>query len=84
MTVATLLTLTIVIFLHLNTPGDACVSCADVQHLDWPLLVGSLSAVLLFLCSVVLVVVLTHRKGISHMNLLFFTNIHSEMISVFF
>ncbi|XP_008315781.2 uncharacterized protein LOC103384157 isoform X1 [Cynoglossus semilaevis] len=34
----------------------------DVQHLDWPLLVGSLSAVLLFLCSVVLVVVLTHRK----------------------
>lgn len=35
---------------------------------DWPLVLGSFSAVVLFLCSVVLVVVVAHRKGISHMH----------------
>lgn len=42
---------------------------ADVSGVDWPLILGSFSAVVLFLCSVALVAVVAHRKGISHMNL---------------
>lgn len=37
---------------------------ADVSGIDWPLVLGSCSAVVLLLCSVAVVAVVAHRKGI--------------------
>lgn len=54
---------------------------ADLSGVDWPLVLGSFSAVVLFICSVALVVVVAHRKGILHMNLCFLTwYIHAAVI----
>lgn len=43
--------------------------CAGESGVDWPLVLGSFSAVTLFLCSVVVVAAVVHRKGI-HQSLL--------------
>lgn len=43
---------------------------ADVSGVDWPLVLGSFSAVVLFLFSVALVAVVARRKGISYESLL--------------
>lgn len=45
--------------------NNASVMSADGSGVDWPLVLGSFSAVVLFLCSVVVVAVVVHRKGIS-------------------
>lgn len=37
---------------------------ADKPNVDWPLILGSLSAVVLFLTSVIVIAVVLHRKGI--------------------
>lgn len=47
-----------------------CVMSADVSGVDWPLVLGSFSAVVLFLFSVALVAVVARRKGISYESLL--------------
>lgn len=44
------------------TKGTPPPSSPDVSGVDWPLVLGSFSAVVLFLCSVVLVAVVAHRK----------------------
>ncbi|KAK9540041.1 hypothetical protein VZT92_002515 [Zoarces viviparus] len=44
------------------TRGIHPSSSPDLSGVDWPLVLGSFSAVVLFLCSVALVVVLAHRK----------------------
>lgn len=49
--------------------SDTTVMCADGFGVDWPLVLGSLSAVLLFLCSVVIVAVVVQRKGTLKTNL---------------
>lgn len=54
--------------------NNASVISADESGVDWPLVVGSFSAGVLFLCSVVVVAVVAHRKGISHVNLCFSTD----------
>lgn len=47
---------------------------ADLSGVDWPLVLGSFAAVVLFLCSVAVVAVVVHRKG---------TNEHAPRISAF-
>ncbi|XP_022049530.2 uncharacterized protein LOC110950958 [Acanthochromis polyacanthus] len=42
--------------------GTAPPSSPDSSGVDWPLVLGSFSAVVLFLCSLALVVVVVHRK----------------------
>ncbi|XP_060940886.1 uncharacterized protein LOC133018522 [Limanda limanda] len=42
--------------------GDPTPPSPGVSAVDWPLVLGSFSAVVLFLCSVALVVVVAHRK----------------------
>ncbi|XP_045903900.1 uncharacterized protein LOC123970076 [Micropterus dolomieu] len=44
------------------TRGSPPPSSPDLSGVDWPLVLGSFSAVVLFLCSVALVVVVAHRK----------------------
>ncbi|XP_063740869.1 uncharacterized protein LOC134865297 isoform X2 [Eleginops maclovinus] len=44
------------------TRGIPPLSSTDFSAVDWPLVLGSFSAVVLFLCSVVLVVVVARRK----------------------
>ncbi|XP_074518577.1 uncharacterized protein LOC141784620 isoform X2 [Halichoeres trimaculatus] len=44
------------------TKGIPPPSSPDVPSVDWPFVLGSFSAVVLFLCSLVLVVVVAHRK----------------------
>ncbi|XP_074486542.1 uncharacterized protein LOC141764826 isoform X2 [Sebastes fasciatus] len=44
------------------TNGTPPPSSTDLSDVDWPLVLGSFSAVVLFLCSVALVVVVAHRK----------------------
>lgn len=39
--------------------------------MDWPFVLGSFSAVMLFLCSVVVVAAVVHRKGNPHVYQLF-------------
>lgn len=49
----------------LTTCLSACHLCADESAVDWPLVLGSFSAVMLFLCLVLVVATVVHRKGIS-------------------
>ncbi|XP_070684219.1 uncharacterized protein [Pempheris klunzingeri] len=44
------------------TRGNPPPSSPDLSGVDWPLVLGSFSAVVLFLCSVALVAVVAHRK----------------------
>ncbi|XP_031141777.1 uncharacterized protein LOC116040500 isoform X2 [Sander lucioperca] len=44
------------------TRGIPPPSTTDLSGVDWPLVLGSFSAVVLFICSVALVVVVAHRK----------------------
>lgn len=57
---------------------------AAVSAVDWPLVLGSLSAVVLFLCSVILVAVVAHRKGISDVKLHDLTGILTLFINISF
>ncbi|XP_041640359.1 uncharacterized protein LOC121507986 isoform X3 [Cheilinus undulatus] len=45
------------------TKGAAPPAMPDAPAVDWPLVLGSLSAVVLFLCSLALVVIVAHRKA---------------------
>jgi len=56
-----------------TTQTYAGVMSADLSGVDWPLVLGSFATVVLFLCSVALVVVVARRKGMCHMNLCFLT-----------
>ncbi|XP_055014573.1 uncharacterized protein LOC110172651 isoform X2 [Boleophthalmus pectinirostris] len=42
--------------------GNSSAPTADSFGVDWPLVLGSLSAVVLFLCSLALLIVMLHRK----------------------
>ncbi|XP_029365005.1 uncharacterized protein LOC115047913 isoform X2 [Echeneis naucrates] len=44
------------------TRGTSAPSSPDLSDVDWPLILGSFSAVVLLLCSVALVVVVAHRR----------------------
>ncbi|XP_044044938.1 uncharacterized protein LOC122872903 isoform X4 [Siniperca chuatsi] len=44
------------------TRGSVPPSSPDLSGVDWPLILGSFSSAVLFLCSVALVVVVAHRK----------------------
>lgn len=48
----------------LKTCSSALYLCPGESGVDWPLVLGSFSAVMLFLCSVVVVAAVVHRKGI--------------------
>lgn len=57
---------------------------ADLSGVDWPLVLGSFSAAVLFLCSVALVVMVARRKGISqvyHESLLSHRYLYAFMIA---
>lgn len=53
----------------LTTCLSACHLCADGSAVDWPLVLGSFSAAMLFLCSVLVVAMVVHRKGIRELQL---------------